>query len=504
MDYDFMEGQALVIGTGCMPNCNWALINAREGKPSYNHAGLHRSVDPGISGFTGYHNQKMFTVRSVPAGGELFVSYGEQWFTDREEDIGAIPFIGSYDNVDKFLKKFKKVSLKHHTAAGDSNFTRDLWDVIKSIPYETRNVNALPLSFEDLQLAQHIGSAESRLPYSVRTLDWLKEHGRCMDNIRPGISTIKQAGRGAFASRFIPEGGLVAPGPLLHIANRTALNIYEMGHTGNRDPSNQIGMQLVLNYCFGNKQSTVILCPYTSPSAYINHSSESPNVKVVWSKDSTPNHNPGWLEENVKFLKNNDYIGLSIDYIATREIQPGEEVFLDYGPEWDEAWNDYMKKWTPPPDSDEYVPAASLEEPYRTEEEELLKPYSDNIVFYCAYGYEQGMPEGVYNWVDEWYELFAPYPCEIESREARGVDSDGNTMYYYEVVMLDESEIIEGMVIKTAVIPEGEEHTMINVPGYAIDVRDRQYTKDEFIDNAFRHEMIMPDDIFPDDWKNLK
>ena len=144
MDYDFMEGQALVIGTGCMPNCNWALINAREGKPSYNHAGLHRSVDPGISGFTGYHNQKMFTVRSVPAGGELFVSYGEQWFTDREEDIGPIPFIGNYDDVDKFLKKkFKKISLKHHTAAEDSNFTRDLWDVIKSIPYETRNANAL-------------------------------------------------------------------------------------------------------------------------------------------------------------------------------------------------------------------------------------------------------------------------------------------------------------------------------------------------------------------------
>jgi len=45
---------------------------------------------------------------------------------------------------------------------------------------------------------------------------------------------------------------------------------------------------------------------------------------------------------------------------------------------------------------------------------------------------------------------------------------------------------------------------MINVPGYAIDARDRQYTKDEFIENAFRHEMMMPDDIFPDDWMNLK
>lgn len=31
MHTDVHEGSALVIGTGCMPNCNYALINAREG-----------------------------------------------------------------------------------------------------------------------------------------------------------------------------------------------------------------------------------------------------------------------------------------------------------------------------------------------------------------------------------------------------------------------------------------------------------------------------------------
>ena len=28
MNYDLVDGSALVIGTGCMPNCNFALINA--------------------------------------------------------------------------------------------------------------------------------------------------------------------------------------------------------------------------------------------------------------------------------------------------------------------------------------------------------------------------------------------------------------------------------------------------------------------------------------------
>lgn len=32
MDYDLQDGSALVIGTGCMPNCNFALINAKESK----------------------------------------------------------------------------------------------------------------------------------------------------------------------------------------------------------------------------------------------------------------------------------------------------------------------------------------------------------------------------------------------------------------------------------------------------------------------------------------
>ena len=213
-----------------------------------------------------------------------------------------------------------------HQQSDNPDFTRDLWDVIKTQgKYETKGSNALPLTFEDMQSAQTIGSAESRLPYSVRSLEWLNEHGRCMDNIRPGNSTIEQAGRGAFATRFIPEGGLVAPGPVLHVPNRTALNLYDMGEDGLRDLTKLVGMQLVLNYCFGHKSSTVILCPYTSPSAYINHSSKAPNAKIVWAEESTHNHNAYWLDEGVDFLKMMQMIGLSIDFVATRDIQPGEE-----------------------------------------------------------------------------------------------------------------------------------------------------------------------------------
>jgi len=420
--------------------------------------------------------------------------------------------------VDKFLKKFKKISLKHQNS-NNPTFTKDLWDVITArANYPSRNANALPLSFKEMQSAQSIGSAETRLPRSIRDLNWLEANGRCMDNIHPNNSTVAQAGRGAFASRFVPDGGTIAPGPLLHVPNRTALQLYGIGEDGARDPARRIGMQLILNYCFGHAESTVILCPYTSPSAYVNHATgEKANAEVRWAEDGTPGHNSDWLEESVSSLKWRNEIGLSLNFVATRDIQPGEEVFIDYGPEWENAWNKHVKEWAPPPDSENYASATILQSdstiPLRTPDEQRTEPYSKNVVFYCHYGYQPGMPEGEYAWMDEWGgpDGLTLYPCRIVRREA--VDMPGptgavETFYHYAMVMLDEDAVAElgGIAsgIFTHVIPSGENHILTYVPRWAIEIRDWFYSKDEFMENSFRHEMMIPDEIFPDAWKNLR
>ncbi|KAL9183093.1 hypothetical protein ACHAXT_004880 [Thalassiosira profunda] len=512
MEFDMADGHALVIGTGCMPNCNMALINAFEGNPDYDHAGLHRSKDPGVTGFTGWYNQRMITSREIPAGGEIFVNYGEHWFENREE-FDFVPFQKNFQRVDKLLRKLKKLSLKISMRAdAGPDFTRDLWDLVSLQGHlfsDTKNSNALPLSFEDMQYAQTAGSAESRLPYSVRSIEWLNENARCMDNIRPGNSTIEQAGRGAFASRFIPEGGLVAPGPLLHIPNRTALMMYAEGEDGYRDPDQPVALQLITNYCFGHRESTVILCPYTSPSAYINHN-KSPNAKIVWAKEGTPNHNSFWLEEDVDFLKKTGVIGLSIDYVATRDIQPGDEVFIDYGPDWEEAWDSHIQHWSPPDGSENFETAATLQNdlvtPLRTEAEHQSEPYQPNLMFLCHYGYggPDASPAGSYEWEDEWQMLHV-IPCRITEREYNEADKQ----YYYTVKMLDLSELelefgVAGSAEDGVYIPPGEQHILTVVPRWAIQIRDKPYTKDEFLPHPFRHEMMVPDDIFPEAWKNLQ
>ena len=36
---------------------------------------------------------------------------------------------------------------------------------------------------------------------------------------------------------------------------------------------------------------------------------------------------------------------LVFDLVATRDIAAGEEIYLDYGQEWEDAWNQYAESW---------------------------------------------------------------------------------------------------------------------------------------------------------------
>lgn len=509
---DLVDGSALVLGTGCMPNCDFSQINAYEDEEERIYEGLDRARDPGAGAFTGWHNQKMLAQKPIPAGGEIFVDYGEFWFTSRADTqpgMAEVPLQSSYVKADDFLRRFKNISTKFQTSENPS-LTRDLWDVIKSIKFSTRSNNALPLTFEDLQAASTIGAAESRRHYTVRSLEWLETNGRCMDNIYPAKSNIHQAGRGAFASRFISKGGLVAPGPLLHIPNRTSLNMYNVNlETGM--PFELITTQLITNYCFAHSESTLLLCPYTSPSAYINHNSDHANVRIEWADESTPKHYSFWLDESIDFLKSMAHVGLSVNFVATRDIHPGEEVFLDYGDEWQQAWEEHVRTWKPPPDAESFVSAHEMERdrsaPLRTVEEQQDDPYPSNMAFYCHYQYSPDFGPGPWEFENFWMDLDL-YPCKIIER-TDGSDGDRGSQitdaFTYAVQFLDESELDAEPGYKAQqLIPAGEEHIVVDVPRWAIHVRDKLYSKDEFLPGAFRHPMMFPDEIFPEPWRNLR
>ena len=95
---------------------------------------------------------------------------------------------------------------------------------------------------------------------------------------------------------------------------------------------------LIINYSFGHKNSTVLLTPYGGMVNYINHAPSADrvpgaeptaNVKVQWPKRELIAHKPWWLNKDTAFLRDTtEKIGLSFEYVALRDIKEGEEVFM--------------------------------------------------------------------------------------------------------------------------------------------------------------------------------
>jgi len=99
---------------------------------------------------------------------------------------------------------------------------------------------------------------------------------------------------------------------------------------------------LVYNYCFGHEQSSMLLCPYVTAVALINHSSTIHNAKLVISDRADPDvlqTKPSVLLQ--KLLP----MGIVFEIVASREIAPGEEILIDYGPGWQYAWDMHSSKW---------------------------------------------------------------------------------------------------------------------------------------------------------------
>jgi hypothetical protein len=75
----------------------------------------------------------------------------------------------------------------------------------------------------------------------------------------------------AFATRSIPKGSVVAPAPVVQILDRKSLDIIRVKQdpdTGGVDVKEEVKL-LLLNYCFGHINSSLLFFPYVSSIMYI-------------------------------------------------------------------------------------------------------------------------------------------------------------------------------------------------------------------------------------------
>ena len=66
-------------------------------------------------------------------------------------------------------------------------------------------------------------------------------------------------------------------------------------------------------------------------------------------------------------------------------------------------------------------------------------------------------------------------------------------------------EEVDGIVRYTAVVmlPDNVNDKLTRAPREAFRFVDAPYTSDTFLPHAFRHPMIIPDEIFPEYWMNV-
>jgi len=205
MQQEADKTSAYISGFGALPNCHMRLKNIRETFNEYDTAGVTRA-DPGIGAFTGYHSRRTYSTTSIDAGQELFVDYGIEWFLTRESYMGFVPLQHSFPAATRFLEQFDLNGFLEDIMFSEEKeeLMSDLWDLIVNFPYKSRSQSALPKDLTYARIAVEEGIYEAELLQGTRSLDDLEKNGKCLDNIRPGNSTIPGAGRGAFATRFMP------------------------------------------------------------------------------------------------------------------------------------------------------------------------------------------------------------------------------------------------------------------------------------------------------------
>jgi hypothetical protein len=209
------DNHAYCPGQDSANNCHLGLHNTQHSYPIYDYGGLHRSKDAGAGAFTPYHNGTTYVTRYIPAGGELFKMYGDSYFESRPHKFGLdLPLVGDYPRAENILRNMTAMKLS-------PKVQKDLYeDIVLGIKkrYNTsRLLGAFPLNIEGALVGAEQSLAAFLQPAATRSVEWLREHGRCIDNIKPVYSSIRQAGHGAVATRALKKDQRITTSPLHHV-----------------------------------------------------------------------------------------------------------------------------------------------------------------------------------------------------------------------------------------------------------------------------------------------
>jgi hypothetical protein len=353
----------------------------------------------------------------------------------------------------------------------------------------------------------------------------------CLDDkLVEGNSKIPKVGRGVFAKTAQQKDDILTSSPAVPIAQSLLWDEKRNQH------------QLLLNYCFGHANSDLLWLPYGPFLNSVNHAptttpeqqqqqQQQANVKVQWHQEPVSTdlarrqeyHHPDLLDlatERVAFTHGK---GLVMDLVATRDIEQGEELYLDYGEAWTQAWKEHQDNYSMDleniKDAEEYIPPpeynhAHGDDPIRTLTEQHRNPYPHNLITACRFGrdwlndeYAQDYDLVQYHsWKAQKGHTRCLLPCLIlersETTTGGGDTNNGTTIpssHSYTAKFVDHHQKNDSIEWKCHIFRRFE-YIIEDIPREAIEFVDQKYTSDVFLPQAFRQPIQVSEGMYPERW----
>ncbi|KAL7510286.1 hypothetical protein ACHAXN_007258 [Cyclotella atomus] len=342
----------------------------------------------------------------------------------------------------------------------------------------------------------------------------------CLDNVKSGESQVPGIGKGLLAGRSISKEQIILSSPVVPINRRDLIG----DGTGKTAQSGINNYQLMLNYALGHDDSDLLLLPYGPFVNFINHPppGKMANAVIRWhpfaeNEIDVPRrmqfHHSELFQQYAKAVTETHGKGLVIDIVALDQISADDEIYIDYGSSWTKAWNDHVKRWRAPSGASTYRTADQWyndrtlnpnPQIVRTVEEQNTDPYPGNLQTICYYDSDSKIVS-----VDEVNKIIYTYwdddsmphecmrPCKILERYPDS-ENPNEFMYTAEMLHFDGEEKFWFCAIR-----EGK-HISRDVTYDGILILDKPYTHDMFLEQAFRHEISVPEGFYPKEWMRPK
>ena len=505
-EYPYDQSALFVPGLASIAPCTSENYNLRLGfdkgwSASTDDGGVHRSTHPQAGAFSYRHNVTYIAVRDIAAGEELTVNCDDD----------------SFDGGAYYLSQY------------DENSRKD--DRVTCLDQNLR-----------------VGTATQK-----PVIDDASKVAGAKDD---------PMGLGLFAKRTLAKGDNIISSPLTPI-HRDLMELFDDEPDEEQPVNNK---QLMLNYVFGHPDSNLLLLPIGPMVNFINHrraSDGGANAEIRWHHLHSDRMVDGKTQDDLKayhdtslFDLSGDIValthgrGLVMDIVALRDISEGEEVYLDYGAEWQASWDAHTASFqqqqpTIRQKDRDYSSAENyskrLEKEFgeelrqinmdssdvpfsiyyhtEPEEEELNRPYPENIEFHCFYHTPDDEEENSsslrrasfssieerdprrYSWHDHSdHDCFRP--CSLMNRYSENDDDNddifGSDEPLYSVMLYAEDD--PRVAESCSITDTGSNWLLEDVPQSAIRLLDCPYTTDALRPSAFRHEIGVPDDFYPESW----